>query len=383
MALYQGPLLPGQDQAAFYEQGIERSGGTSPYGSSTYNNPQISSQPAPQPQPTSQPSGGGSSGPDLSNPAKMTDYARQMGYDSWEQYRNAVQEQAPAQQNIDYNAIFAPAFDAINQQEQAMRGGYAADEASVEQGTAERKQGLMTEQENRLQDFGNQRTEATQQTESVVEAARRQAAEILQGIQARYGGTTGTGRFQSEILGSQATKNIATQQAALQNTMGKIGQAENNLKTEVTNLINQEDQRLETAKMQLRSQLQQSLADIGKEKGRLESEKAQMRINNLNQYQQLLAQVNARNAQFKQQLFMQAQEAQTQLDQLRQRAQTSYKVPTTFDPASLQKFNVGDTPYAAAPTSSGGYQFLQGKLGENQLGENQNEETSLDVLKWE
>lgn len=253
-----------------------------------------------------------------------------------EQEYQSLLEQTPQQPSIDYNSIFAPAFEALTQQEQANQSGYEAGLSEAEGGTVQRKAGLESEQEGRLAGFDQQRQEATGQTQSAVEQARRQASELQQGIQARFGGTTGTGRFQSEILGAQATRNIAQNQSALQNTLGKIGQSEESLKTEVTNLINQEDQRLESTKLQLRSQLQQSLADVGREKGRLESEKAQLRINTLNQYQQVLADVNARNTAFKQQLFQQTQQAQSELEKLRSRAQQSYQVNLT--PSNLTNF---------------------------------------------
>ena len=242
-------------------------------------------------------------------------------------------EQAPEQPSIDYNAIFAPAFEALSGQEQAARAGTEAGIAGVEQEAAGRRAGILSEQESRLGQFGQQRREATGQTESAISQARRQAAELQQGIQARFGGTTGTGRFTSEVLGAQATQNSAQNQAALQNTLGKITQSENELRTKVTDLVNQEDQRLETAKLNLRAQLQQTLAAIGGERGRLETEKAQSRIDILNQYQQVLASINQRNTAFKQSLFLQAQQAQDELEKLRARAQDTYRVNLT--PANL------------------------------------------------
>lgn len=245
-------------------------------------------------------------------------------------------EQAPDQPSIDYDAIFAPAFQALSQQEGAVKQQTEADIQSVEQGASERKAGIKSEEQQRLGEYNQQTSEAKQGTKSAIEEARRQAAEILQGIQARYGGTTGTGRFQSEILGGQATRNISTNRAALQNTLGKINQAANNLKTKVIELINNEDSRLESQKAQLRAGLQSALADIGKERGRLESEKAQMRVDAIMQYQQVLQGINQRNTQVKQQLAMQAQQAQSELEKLQARAHDNYKVNLT--PSNLSSF---------------------------------------------
>ena len=323
--------------------------------------------------------GGGSSGPDLSNPVKRTEYAHSLGYDSWDQYINANQQQAPQQPSFEdlYGDAFRQAFEAVNQMQGAIQSGYQAELSGAELGTQQRKAELQAEQASRLANFGQQRQEATAQTESVIEQAeqamrladfarqraeaqgqvgmanqkaeaqtesvieqaRRQAAELMQGIQARYGGTTGTGRFTSEILGSQATRNIAQNQAALrqykaqmdselQNTMSKIGLAENELKTKVTSLINQEDQNLQQAKIQLRANLDKSLADISQQRSMLETEKANKRYEILNDYQNRLDEVERYNLDHKRQLEAQYQQHQIEINMLKQQAQQSYAVKT-------------------------------------------------------
>lgn len=275
--------------------------------------------------------GGGSSGIDLSNPVKRTEYAHSLGYDSWDQYINANQQQAPQQPSFEdlYGDAFRQAFEAVNQMQGAIQSGYQAELSGAELGTQQRKAELQAEQANRLANFGQQRQEATAQTESVIEQARRQAAELMQGIQARYGGTTGTGRFTSEILGSQATRNIAQNQAALQNAMSKIGLAENELKTKVTSLINQEDQNLQQAKIQLRANLDKSLADISQQRSMLETEKANKRYEILNDYQNRLDEVERYNLDHKRQLEAQYQQAQQEINSLKSQAQQSYQVGLT------------------------------------------------------
>jgi len=297
--------------------------------------------------------GGGSPTIDLSNPVKRHDYARSLGFDNWEQYMNSVpMESAPAEPQIDWNGIYAPAFEALAQQEAALRSSSDVAGQQLEQGSAERLQGLEGEQASRLQGFGEQRATAQQQTESVIEQARRQASELMQGLQSRYGGTTGTGRFTSEILGAQATRNIAQNQAALQNTLGKIGQAENNLKTEVARLIQNEKQNLDNLKMQLKAQLDQNLASIAKERGSLEVDKANKRMDALYRYQDAVSAVNQRNTQFQQQLFVQANQAIEQLNNLRARAQETYT-------ASLTPSNVSSLVNASVLSPQEGQQALQ------------------------
>jgi hypothetical protein len=127
----------------------------------------------------------------------------------------------------------------------------------------------------------------------------------------------------------------------------------------------QADQQLQTQKLNLRSELDRSIATIGAERGRLETEKGKMRIEILQNYQNLLADVNARNAQFQQGLFTQAQDAVNQLDLLNAQAQKSYKTNIAFDPSKLSKFTTGDTEHALYPKDSGGFYQFKGSLGSN------------------
>jgi len=281
-------------------------------------------QNTPPPAPTGDTSGGGGGGGDT-----RLEMLRKMGYLNPSQLEEMrLLEGAPQEPQIDYDAMFAPAFEALNQQDIASQSAFETGVSEAEGSSATQKAGLQSEQASRLARFGEQRGEAQQQTEGAVSAARRQAAELMQGIQARYGGTTGTGRFVSEQLGSQATRNIAGFQQSLQNTMAKIGQAENELRTKVTDLTAQADQWLQTQKLNLRSELDRAIAAVGAERGRLETEKGRERIETLQQYQQTLADVNARNTQFMQQLYQGATAAANELDQLRAKAQEKYSVDT-------------------------------------------------------
>ena len=255
-----------------------------------------------------------------------------------QQVGEAPFEQAPSQPSIDYNSIFAPAFEALSKQEGALQSGYQADLVGAETGATSRKAELAGEQERRLGEYGQQRTTETGRTEGVINEAKRMAAELLQGNQARFGGSTGTGRFASEILGSQATRNISQNRAALQETLGQIGQAETNLKDEVLRINTEIDQNLQAEKAQLKAQLDQNLASIAGEKGRLESEKGKMRVDTINQYQQTLAGIDARNTQFRQTLYQQAQAAQTEIEKLKSRATQG------ISPAELQNFEAISVP---------------------------------------
>ena len=259
--------------------------------------------------------------------------------------QGAPYEQAPEQNEPDWNSIFSPAFEALNAQEGALNQNYGADVAQAEAGVQSNKNSLQTSKEAKLADYQQQRETETGRTEGMVGEARRQAAELLQGIQARYGGTTHLGEAASSILGAQATKNIAGNRQALQVALSGIAKSESNLKNEVDRLVQEEDQRLEATKMKLRAELSNSLAAIASERGRLESEKAAKRIEYMREYQNVIAGINQRNTEFKQGLFLRAQEAQQKIEGLRQKATDRYQASLT--PAELSQINgILSDPYA-------------------------------------
>lgn len=272
-------------------------------------------------------------------------------------------EQAPDQGGDNFDAIIQPALQSLSAYEATLQPQYESGVQEAEQKYGDIVSGLQGEQTNRLNEFGQQRTRETGRGESAIAEARRQAAELMQGIQARYGGSTGTGAFTSEILGGQATANIAKNRAALQDTISQISNAENALKTEISNKVNAANLELESTRNSLRDQLRQSLADINSKRNELESNKAQMRLEAAQNYRNLLADINARNTSFMQNMYLNAQKAQAQLDEIKSRTQSQYKANIT--PAQLSSLvNAGImTPSQAQAQLGSTYGNLQGTFG--------------------
>lgn len=280
--------------------------------------------------------------------------------------QQAPMEPTPQQDNINWDEIYAPAFQALDQAERAYQSSYGADVASTEADTASRKAQLASEEKARLENYGQQRQGETKRTEGAVAEARRMASQLLQGLQSQYGGSTGTGAFRGEQIGSAATQNIAGNREALQTALAGISASENALKDKVLTLQNEEDRNLQTAKLQLKAQLDKALADISGQRGKLNVDKGAQRADALNQYRQLLAEVEARNTQFKQQLYTQAQQQAQKLSQLKMSAQDKYSANLKM--ANLtngQQFQVGNTAYQVAPTSEGNIQYLQGTVNQD------------------
>ncbi len=257
--------------------------------------------------------------------------------------------QNPVEQ-VDWNAMYAPAFGAIDQYQNTLQPQYETNIKEIDTNAAQKTAGAQEQQAEKLGAYGLQRTNETARTKSAVAESRRLAAEMMQGIQARFGGTTNAGGAYSEILGSQATRNIATNQSALQYVMAQIGQEETNVRNQTTQYINDLEQQTALDKEKARNTLQAALANVANMRGQLESEKASQKISLLKDYNNTLAQIDAANTSYKQQLYNNWQTQQYQLDQLKAKAVNQHATNiTAFNPTLGSNTGSTTTP---APTTN-------------------------------
>lgn len=229
-------------------------------------------------------------------------------------------EPTPQDSGIDFNALIAPALQALGDAENAAQSSYGADVSEIDANYAKQK----GQQEQFVQGeetkAGQQRTSTTQQAESAVNESRRQYSEIQQGLQSLYGGTTGTGAFATELAGRQTLQNVAQLRQNLTNAITQIDDRLGQVR-QVSQLALEDLENQTTAqKQQAKASLDRNLADIRGQRGALESRKAELAMSAMQQYQQLVSEVNARNSSFKQQLAQQALAAEQQLTNARSRA---------------------------------------------------------------
>ena len=242
----------------------------------------------------------------------------------WEQYMQAQ----PQQPSIDFDALIRPALEGLD-------AAIAPLTQQTENQIGQLQAGAKTATQSAQQSFGAQqqqldtaRTSAQQEGQSAADEARRQYSEIAQGQQARYGGSTGTGRFANEILGAQTLRNIGQVRQQVSNAVLQIDEKKQQVE-EIGRIALQDIQDKTTDQIQqARDNLNIELSKIRQQKGELQARKAEMAANAIQIYQNQVAQVNQSNAQFLQQLFMQQQQATQQLELAKQRAaQTASEIP--------------------------------------------------------
>lgn len=348
MATYQGPLLPGQDQAAFYQKGIERSGGTSPAGYSTYDytrnsggsvlgaSTQVSTPP---------PSQNNSPPPvDLSNDAKKDDYARSFGYPGWNEYqsalnnRNSEAEQASRQKQVDEQ--FNPIFDIYNQAENNLKGQYPGLISEAE-AQARASRGLLDNSKLSAQDMLNNQQQSTiQGRDNQTADQRRTYQELQMANRQRFGGASSAGVAANELQGREFQRNTFQIGQQAQQALQQVEQK----RLEVDRTYQQSLQQLEVntqkAKGDLQRSFQDKLLEINSGRANTASQKAAARMEALQQLRNEAYQIDMAKMQFAQQLQMQREANAAELD----------SVTKQWSGAGATSFN--ETPTISTPESA-------------------------------
>jgi hypothetical protein len=173
-----------------------------------------------------------------------------------------------------------------------------------------------------LQDQNNQigQAKTTQQTgtKNAMQQAQQGYNEISQGIQSRYGGTTGTGAFANEIAGRQTSTNMAQFQTNLTNALAGLDQAGQHVKLIFDQNVQDLKTRTQAAIQGIRSTLQNNITTIQSKIGEVQSAKASQIANAVIDYQKSVDAVNQMNVQYAQQLQMQQNQIQANLAHARQ-----------------------------------------------------------------
>lgn len=226
----------------------------------------------------------------------------------------------PGAPSIDFDALIAPALAGLDAAIAPLQQSNAADIAGINTNAQQARDTTNQSITAQTNTIGQAQNTQKQYETSASDAARRQYSEIQQGLQSRYGGTTGTGAFAAEQAGTQTLRSMADIKTNAANAQAqlsdKLQQVQEVGRTALAHIESDLQDQIAKAK----SNLEMSLADIRNQKGQLMARKAELAANAVQLYQQTVNQVNTANAQFKQQLYSQQQAAQQNLELALQKA---------------------------------------------------------------
>lgn len=334
MPEYQGPLLPGQDQGAFRQANVERSGGV-PSGFATYNPVQPSrgsvlgsqyQQPggAPAPRPTPGPA-------PVSNP-----------------YDNVRPPQGPSNSEID--SLFSGAMDTYNQAESNLRGQLPSLIQDAEAQAAVSKGLLNNQRVSATEQLGNQELQTRQVQQAQVGQQRQTLQELGQANQQRFGGATSAGQAASELQGREFQRNTFQIGQQAQQALAQIQQQRQTVEREYQQGLQQLEVNKQQAVNEIQRRFQDKLLEINARRGETESAKANMRMQALQELRNAAYQIDVSKAQFQAQLQLQAQQNASYLDNAAQQ----YLSAANSGQAGVNQF--ASTQQSAIPSVSTGEQ---------------------------
>lgn len=219
-------------------------------------------------------------------------------------------EPTPSQPDFEaqYGNAFNEVLSALDQREAARQSGYGADVSQIEAG-AEKAKGTITGQLAEAQaNLTGQAQRETGRTEAAQNQVRRQYSEVQQGLQSLYGGTTGTGRFATELAGRESMRLIGSYGQAMNETLSDIDRTRTNVINESNQRLLENDQSAQSLKLQAKAQLDQDISELRSQKAMLGVERQRQIVSALQNYQSLVASINQRNLAFRQQLYMDQQQ---------------------------------------------------------------------------
>lgn len=225
-------------------------------------------------------------------------------------------ENVPQEPQFDFGAI-NEALSSLGNLESETRSllGGGEKQAETFRGAAEaratgekaRGKAAISEQERKTQVAG--REAETQQ--------RRGFSEIAQQFLGRFGrGAFGQGV--TGALGESVLQNVGRIRSGVQETMQQLFAQKENIETQFNTALEQASFQSENLKQSARGQLQQALGEIGARRVALQSQKADLINQSLENYRQQIVNINARNAQFQQQIDL----ARTRTDEAIREAQS-------------------------------------------------------------
>lgn len=277
-----------------------------------------------------------------------------------------------------FDSIIAPALQALEGGVGVAQSAYDANVANANaQAQSQSGKAQANTQEN-INTLNQRQAQAEGSTQNAIADAQRGYSEMSQGIQAKFGGVTGTGAFADAILGGQAQRNIAGYRQQLAQNIQNITDTLSHVKVVGQQALEDiENSRVATIR-DAKAQLDQAINNIRVKQGELQSNKAEMVANAIKDYRGAVDQANMLDYQFKQQLYSQQQAAEQKLSYA---LSTQRQAATNLD---LVKNPVSGEPMGVFNPRTGAYNPYVGGQGQGQMilpgQENKDQTPGQDVL---
>mgnify|MGYP004417311619 CR=1 FL=1 len=248
---------------------------------------------------------------------------------SGDQGQQGFQEQPSGVDTSYVDELLNPAMSALEGLESETRSllGGGEQQAEAYRGAAEAK--ATQAKKTGLGQVQTQEAGARTAAEEAEFQQRRGYGEISQ----QFGGRFGRSGFGQGVLGSIAENTLQTVgriRTGLQGVVQELNTRRNQLEDIFNSAVQEANSEAENLKQNARGQLQNALSQIGQSRVALQTRKAELVNSALENYRQTVAQVNARNAEFGQQIALNKQQSDLRIQEAQAKANNSLQNLPSF-----------------------------------------------------
>jgi len=255
-----------------------------------------------------------SSAPDLSNPAKRTDYAHSQGYDNWDMYM-AAQNQSKGPDMDAINSIYEPTMNFLNQEYGRIEGQLPGVLQSAKDAYESSFNTLNTSKDQTGRQIAEQDIKADQSRQREEDESRQMYNEMLTGGTQRFGRASSAGQAYEAILGREQQRGVQQIVSRYQDAKRAISDAKIKLQEDFANKKMDLEQKMRETQQNIRMEFSDRLAQIRQMKASTESAKASAKYDALQQYNAQMQNLRMATMQYQQQLALQAQANSQQIAQ--------------------------------------------------------------------
>lgn len=247
--------------------------------------------------------------------------------------------------------VFNPTMDYLKGVEGNVNSNYPTVQNDINAQYNTSKQSLTGDFNRGTTDINAQATEAGGIKEDAVTAAVRLFNELKMGGQQRFGGASSAGQAFGELTSQELQRNVGGIQKSFSSTIQKINASKDALAERFTSALTKLESDKNVALNDARREFDDKLMEIARMKAEANTNKAQMRLQALQELRNQVFQINVQNLNFKQQLAAQKSSADSTLSDYAKsvinsfneagNANSSLSQNVTMNPATSLAINSG------------------------------------------
>ena len=283
------------------------------------------------PAPTNTNTGGGGSAPDISNPAKQTEYAQSQGYDNWAQMMESQGQNSLQQQQAEVDSIFNEVNSYLDKNAGLLQSSKDSLNSDVDSQLQTNLGILDTSRGQADRLLGEQGISAQQRNIDNQNASRRLFNELQTGGRQRFGGASSAGQAYTELNNVEQQRRAGQNAEEMNTAMREIDGEKMRVQEEYGNGLLQLNQQAQQAKNDTLREFNSQMMEINNSRASAAQNKGAMKLEALQNLRNQMFQIQVQERQFqqnlesaRQQMLMELEAQQSQYSQSVNNAGAAY-----------------------------------------------------------